>query len=74
MGASFWRDKENSAVNSGLPSPDKHLNQVSGNVTGRSLRGEGGLQVSVAEVGVAALDGPPGLSFGRVLSIKPSRR
>lgn len=33
-------------------------------------RGEGGLQVSVAQVGSAALDGPPGLGFGRVLSIR----
>lgn len=43
-----------------------------GDSTGGSQRGKGGLQVSVTKVGVAALDGPPGLSFGRVLSIKQS--
>lgn len=44
------------------------------NVTGWRLRGEGGLQVSVAEVGVAALDCPPGLSIGGVLSIRAMKQ
>lgn len=42
--------------------------------TGRGQRGQCGLQVYVAEVSVAALDGPSGLSHGGVLcSRKPIR-
>lgn len=42
---------------------------MTGSVTGGGQRGQRGLQVSVAEVCVAALNRPPGLSFRRVLSI-----
>ena len=51
-------------------SPESLLSDQRGGGTDGNLRGEGRLQVSVAEVCVAALDRPPGLSFGGVLSIK----
>lgn len=72
MRAAFWKKtkKQKTLWSTLVCLHLESLGQVSMNVTGWSLRGQRGLQVFVAEVGVAALDRPPGLSVGRVLSIR----